>query len=132
MTPSGRVVPAGLLAVVSHDLKNPLSVILMNASVMAMSTNADDSKSRKHIESIKRAADLMSHLVGDLLDSASIEANKLVLQRQRLSVAAFVSDAVEAIQPVAVSRGLLLSHELPAAIPAIFGDPSVSVASLRT
>jgi PAS domain S-box-containing protein len=108
------------LAGISHDLKTPLSVILMSA--MAMTPSGQDSGSRKQIESIQRAAELMNHVVGELLDNATIDADKLVLRRQRLSVVSLVCDAVEAMQQMAASKGLLIACELPPQISTIFGD----------
>jgi PAS domain S-box-containing protein len=109
------------LAIVSHDLKTPLSVILM--SVLAMTQSGHDGRSRKQIESIQRAAELMNHLVGELLDSAAIDADKLVLRQRELSVVAFVCDAVETMQRMAANKGLLLVCELPPQVSTVFGDP---------
>jgi signal transduction histidine kinase len=112
-----------LLAIVSHDLKSPLSVILLNVSVLAARSIAGDNLSLKHIESIQRAARLMNHLTEDLLDSAIIDANKIALQRKQLAVKTFVRDIVESIQPMAVGAEQNLTWDLPVQIPAIFGDP---------
>jgi signal transduction histidine kinase len=105
-----------LLTIVSHDLKAPLSVILLNVSVLAARSIRGDILSRKHIERIQRATGLMNRLIEDLLDGVSIDANKLVLRRRQLAVGSFVRDIVESIEQH-------LTYELPAQIPAIFGDP---------
>jgi signal transduction histidine kinase len=92
-------------------------------SELAAGAIRGDSLSRKRIESIQRAAGLMNRLIEDLLDSASIDANKIALQRRRLAVGSFVRDIVESIQPMAASAAQYLACDLPAQIPAIFGDP---------
>jgi PAS domain S-box-containing protein len=112
-----------LLAIVSHDLKSPLSVILLNVSVLAARSILGDSLFRKHIESIQRATGLMNRLIEDLLDTASIDTNKIALQRRQLAVGEFVRDIVESIQPVAAGSGQHLTCELPAQTPVMFGDP---------
>jgi PAS domain S-box-containing protein len=107
------------IATVSHDLRTPLNVISM--SLMAMQ-GTDDHHSRRPIESIQRAAERMNQLVGELLDSASIDADRLVLDRRHVSVAPFVRDTVEILQPLCTTKHLLLTCELPPRLPTIFAD----------
>ncbi len=71
-----------LLAVVSHDLRNPLNVITQAAALMAMSEQPTErARCEQHI---KRAVSRMNRLIGDLLDDAAIERGTLTLQRQPL------------------------------------------------
>ncbi len=112
-----------LLAVVSHDLRSPLAVVLMNVDVMSRpSESGDRRKSKKQIESIKRAADRMNHLIQDLLDTASIDAGKLVVEQRRVAVAPLVAEAIDAMEPLAASRSLHIKGELPSDLPPIFAD----------
>src|SRR5262249_55315160 len=71
-----------VLAIVSHDLRNQLGVIAMGADLLARKTEAGVTGNdlAKPIETIRRTTSTMQHLVGDLLDMASIEAGKLSFQ----------------------------------------------------
>jgi len=112
-----------LLAVVSHDLRNPLSVILMATTSMVRPFGGDDRrKSHKQIGAIKRAADRMNYLIQDLLDAASIEAGELSVERRRLELAPLVAEAIDAMQPLAARKSLHLENELPAELPPVFAD----------
>jgi signal transduction histidine kinase len=112
-----------LLAVVSHDLKNPLGVILMNLSVLLRRKEEEDRRrSRKQLVSIQRSARRMIRITGDLLAIASIEAGRLSIQRERLEVAPLVLEAVEAQQSMAASQSLQMRSELPSGLPAIYAD----------
>jgi len=112
-----------LLAVVSHDLKNPLGVILLNAAAITSIAASDDRRrSRKQVESIKRSADRMNRLIQDLLDTASIEAGKLSLERRRLAVVPLVNETIEAMQLLTASKSLHVERELPDELPAVFAD----------
>ncbi len=112
-----------LLAVVSHDLRNPLSVILMATASMARPFGGDDRrKSHKQIGSIKRAAERMNYLIQDLLDAASIEAGELSVERRRLAVAPLIAEAIDAMQPLAARKSLHLENELPADLPPVLAD----------
>ena len=68
-----------LLAVVSHDLRNPLSVILVSATLALRAWPPGDAN-RRTIEAIRRSALRMDRLIGDLLDASTIEAGRLSLE----------------------------------------------------
>ena len=73
-----------LLAIVSRDLKNPLSTILMSTALMGTASVTATEGSRASRLMIKRAAERMNRLIQDLLDTASIDAGKLSVERQQL------------------------------------------------
>ena len=64
-----------VLAIVSHDLRNPLSSVTLGASLLQMSTTltADD---REQIDAIEVSAKRMSRLIADLLDVTRLEGGK--------------------------------------------------------
>ena len=112
-----------LLGVVSHDLKNPLGVILLNLGLIEAAPGGEDRRhSHTQIERIKRSADHMNLLIEDLLDTATIDAGKLSLERQRVAVPLFVNDVIEAMQPLTQTKSLQLRADLPAGLPPIFAD----------
>jgi signal transduction histidine kinase len=99
-----------ILAVVSHDLKNPLGAINLAAAMLAGKPSADPRK-RKQVETIQRAANRMDHLIGDLLDMATIQAGRLAVERKPESPGALVTEAVEAHEPAAREKGIALALE---------------------
>jgi len=63
-----------VLAIVSHDLRNPLNAITLGASLLQMSDlSAED---REHIETMDISAKRMSRLIEDLLDVTRLEGGK--------------------------------------------------------
>ena len=67
-----------LMAIVSHDLQNPLSAILMNIAAITQDSRAGDPvRFRTRLERMERGAQRMSRLVQDLLDTASIDRGGL-------------------------------------------------------
>jgi signal transduction histidine kinase len=113
-----------LLAIVSHDLKGPLSVILSLAALVGRSEGEDRRSSRKQLASIQRAAKRMSHLIEDLLDTSSIERGSLTVEKRPLDAAPLVSEALDALAAAAAARSLQLRSELPAGLPAVWADPA--------
>jgi PAS domain S-box-containing protein len=105
-----------VLAIVSHDLRNPLGAIRMSGSLLArkLLSKSADAAMKKHVETIQRAAGRMDHLIADLLDVASIQAGRLAVDAGKENVAAIIDEAVELQSPLAVEKGIVLSAQLDA------------------
>ncbi|MGE0871431.1 MAG: PAS domain S-box protein [Kofleriaceae bacterium] len=101
-----------LLAVVSHDLKNPLGAIQL-AGAMLLGRPAEDPRRRQQIEVINRSASRMDHLIGDLLDMASIQAGRLAIERRLDEPGAVLTEAVEMHRPAAREKGVTISCVCP-------------------
>jgi signal transduction histidine kinase len=114
-----------LLALVSHDLKNPLSVILMTVASMARKAEAlSNPHAQDQLQMIWRSAERMNRLIQDLLDSASVDAGRLVVEPQRVAVASLVEEAIDAVRPLAVAKALELDSDVPSDVPPVWADPS--------
>jgi signal transduction histidine kinase len=95
-----------MVAVVSHDLRNPLSSIKMSAELMQMENPAAAKEPKSKTAVILRAVDRMQALIRDLLDVTSLEAGGVTLNLQPRSVDEVLAEAVESVQPVAASKSL--------------------------
>jgi PAS domain S-box-containing protein len=83
-----------VLAMVSHDLRNPLSTI-----ELAISTMLEDEAGaplRKQLQIARRATTRMAGLIADLLDAASIQAGKLSVDIRRESAGELIDEVFEA------------------------------------
>ena len=102
-----------VLAVVSHDLRNQLGVVAMAAELVARrappSTGAQELQ--KPVETIRRTTGAMQHLLGDLLDMASIEAGRLSVEQQSLEITPILEEACETHEAIARAKGLGLRAE---------------------
>ncbi len=71
-----------ILAIVSHELRNPLSVISTGAALMekaAVQGEGGDAQ-RRRVAAVRRSVQQMDHILADLLDWATIEAGQLSIQ----------------------------------------------------
>ncbi|WP_437978560.1 PAS domain S-box protein [Sorangium sp. So ce295] len=102
------------LAIVSHDLKNPLSSILTAAALLMRTLPADEqgAHDRRKAEVILLAAQRMLRIIGDLLDVAAIEAGRLSMETRRHEAGALVRDAIEMEQALATQKHLVLEGEI--------------------
>ena len=110
-----------VLAVVSHDLRNPVSSILLNVRVLSQRLPADD-VARRALGGIQRGAEGMRLLIGDLVDLVRIDSGRLVVEPKAEDPADLVRDAVDLIAPIAQARQLTVSIELPAGAPRVLCD----------
>lgn len=92
-----------VLAVVSHDLRNPLSSINLAAAMLFKRDT--DPRTRKQLATILRATAGMDRLIGDLLDMASIQAGRLAVERKTQEIAPIIAEAVEIAVPLAKANG---------------------------
>ncbi|HWE23607.1 MAG TPA: CHASE domain-containing protein [Myxococcales bacterium] len=111
-----------VLAVVSHDLRNPVSSILLNARVLAQRLPSGDELGRRALGGIQRGAEGMRLLIGDLVDLVRIDSGLLVVEPKAEEAAGLVRDAVDLIAPIADARQLVVSVELPPDAPRVLCD----------
>jgi signal transduction histidine kinase len=87
-----------VLAVVSHDLKNPLNVIYVNVHTSLRELGAGDLNARrgtlmKKLEAVRRASERMNQLINDMLDLAKLAAGELSLRLELTSGAQLLFEA---------------------------------------
>jgi PAS domain S-box-containing protein len=111
-----------LLGIVAHDLRNPLSSIVMQASRLRRRGPEPERRSLRPLEAIERAASRMRRLIQDLLDVTMLEAGRLSIERGRLAVEQLVSDVVEAQRALASAAALELRLDLAQDVPDVLAD----------
>jgi signal transduction histidine kinase len=103
----------GLIAVVSHDLRTPLTTIAGTVEILARS-EAPDEKRRKWVDALRRSADWMKRLIDHLLDIARIEAGRFSIQEHPCPAGALLREVFELMQPLAQHKALRLEVQAPA------------------
>jgi signal transduction histidine kinase len=102
-----------VLGMVAHDLRSPLSVIAMNAQVIAEATQ--EAASREAAQEVTLAAARMARLLTDLLDVARIESGTLRIVKREHDLGALMTEVLHSYQPLFAARGMTFAVEVPAA-----------------
>ena len=110
-----------VLAVVSHDLRNPLSSITICARNLLEGRSAPDEQ-KEMLSAIGDAAEWMNRLIHDLLDASAIEAGRLNIAREPLSLGPVVQGAVAMNAVAASARQLILTADVPGDLPVVHAD----------
>jgi signal transduction histidine kinase/ActR/RegA family two-component response regulator len=91
------------LAVLSHELRTPMHVIVGWSSILANS-NLDESTLKQAVEVIERNSRLQMQLIEDLLDVSRIITGKMRIDKQQMHLCDVVSAVVETLRPAAEAR----------------------------
>ena len=97
-----------LLAIVAHDLRNPLSAIGLRANSLLGHLGGD--KASKHAEAIARMVDGTERLLKSLLDAARIEAGRFSLERAPVGAEELLQECVEMFGTLAASQAVRLER----------------------
>lgn len=99
-----------MLAVVSHDLRNPLGTIMTSAALLRR--GAPPERVADLVAMIARSANRMNLLIADLLDLARIDGNTLTLEPGPVDVADVVRECIEQHAEIAERKSLTLTVAL--------------------
>jgi PAS domain S-box-containing protein len=95
------------LATLSHELRNPLNVILgYSELLLRMPEIAHSSRLAQMAEALRRNAQSQSQLINDLLDLSRLQRGKIALNQETVSLAAIIDSAVETVRADASSKGI--------------------------
>jgi PAS domain S-box-containing protein len=87
------------LAMLAHELRNPLAP-LRNASELLARTANDDPQTLFIVDVVRRQISQLTRLVDDLLDVSRITQGRIELKRTPLELSAIVAQAVETVEPL--------------------------------
>lgn len=114
-----------ILAVVTHDLRNPLGTILMaTTSLRQIGGSADPCTQRidSIAERIHRQAERMARQISDLADLVELEAGRLVIERASHAPRSIVDAAGQLVGEIARERGVVFEVHAEANLPDVECD----------
>lgn len=111
-----------VLAVVSHDLRSPLSTIGLTAEMLKRVGKTDIDRVHDYSHRIQRAVDQMQKLIGNLLDFAKLESGTFSLDKRPEKPESVVLSVVQNFQTLAEAKHLRLQVEIPPGLPDIVCD----------
>lgn len=100
-----------VLGVVAHDLRDPLSVVLLQAQ-----------RARATLDVVQRNALWMTRLVRDLLDVARLDGGVIPVERAPVPADGLLAEVVEALRPAAAEAAVTLYADGDRGLPPAWGD----------
>jgi signal transduction histidine kinase len=115
---------SAFLATMSHELRTPLNSILGFAQLLQEQTKeALSTKQTRFLTNIYTSGQHLLQLINDILDLSKVEAGKIVLNLQSLSVATTLEDLLVIARGLANQKGQTLQVEVAPGLPALTADP---------
>jgi signal transduction histidine kinase/CheY-like chemotaxis protein len=109
------------LAVVSHELRNPLNSILLWCNAL-LASGTLEGKTRQGVGAIFRAAKSQAQLIEDLLDISRIESGQMRFDVQPVNPADVVRAAVESMSPAVEAKSIALQVVIDPRTSTVMGD----------
>jgi signal transduction histidine kinase len=110
-----------LIAVLAHELRNPLSAI-RTAVYTLLRLKLDDGRAMPLVERIDRQASAISRLINDLLEVSRIAFGKVSIELEPFDLHRLLTDALDDLAPHAREAGLQVSADLGETTLMVNGD----------
>src|SRR6266404_4939997 len=111
-----------VLAVVAHDLRNPLNTVTMAVSLMLETTPPERVEERRQAEIVRRAADRMNRMIQDLLDVKRMESGQLTTDLKPELPATIINDTIDMLRPLAAGSTIMLEAHIEDDLPPVLAD----------
>jgi two-component system CheB/CheR fusion protein len=109
------------LAMLSHELRNPLSAVF-NASTV-LRAGAPQPKFNRALEILERQSRHMTRLLDDLLDVSRITRGGIEIRKEDTDLRQVIDSAIEALSPVLQDRSIHVAIDIAPEMLAVRGDP---------
>jgi signal transduction histidine kinase/DNA-binding NarL/FixJ family response regulator len=103
------------LAMVSHELRNPLTAILMYTQLLQAHKLKEDQVCRAY-QTIERNVRLQKQLIDDLLDVSRIVSGKLHLNMQLVDLGVILQAAIDTVRPAAETKDIQLELTIDSSV----------------
>jgi two-component system sensor histidine kinase/response regulator len=101
-----------MLAIVSHDMRTPLSVVHTTASMLLNPKyQLTPQQVREQHERIRRNVEQMNRMIGDLMDMASLRGGNLAIEPKPIIINEVLREAVSAQEAPARDKGITLTYD---------------------
>ncbi|HET7462393.1 MAG TPA: MASE1 domain-containing protein [Longimicrobium sp.] len=110
-----------VVSMVSHEVRNPLSTILLNATAV-LDDGAGSGPARPPLEAVVLAAEQIRHLVQDLADVTRLEAGSLPVERAVFRPCLVLREAAMLLEPLAARGRIRFEARVPDGLPPVVGD----------
>jgi PAS domain S-box-containing protein len=111
-----------VLAVVSHDLRNPLANIELAVYLLRRMEHIEPKEAREFAAKVERAADAMKSLIADLLDFARIQSGTFSVVPSVDRLSHVVMPAIDRMRALAEAKRQTLEVDVPANLPHVAVD----------
>ena len=112
-----------LISLVNHELRTPLTSIIGFVSFMSDGkAGVVNEKQKDILARVERQSKQLTALINDMLDVSRIEAGRIEMNQEPVSVMEVAMQRIEEILPQADAKSIWLQLSAPESLPTIIGD----------
>lgn len=120
---SASTAKSNFLAMMTHEIRNPLNAVLGMADLLSEGTL--DADQRRYVNALTRAGRHLLHVVDDVLDLTRIESGRFGVDHQRFEVRPLIAEPVEFMQHSTGNKPITVECEVDETVPQfLLGDAS--------
>jgi PAS domain S-box-containing protein len=117
-------VKTDFIATISHELKTPLTSIMMGASLLEDANVGDlNNRQKRVMENIKEGGERLSLLVNDLLQLSKIQSDRAIFNFESCSILDIIENCTKSFYNQAVERKVNLHYKIDGSLPQVVIDP---------
>jgi signal transduction histidine kinase/CheY-like chemotaxis protein len=114
------------VARVSHEFRTPLNMIIGLVDLMVESPEMYDvtlsPRMREDLKTVHRNCGHLADMVNDVLDLTRIEADRMVLHKERVDIRSVMENATDVVRPLLTGKHLALQISIPDNVPEVYCD----------
>jgi signal transduction histidine kinase len=122
---------AELLRAMAHEIRTPLSVIIMHAAILQRSLGAEHG-GRRQAATIMRQAEEIDRMLYDVSDAGKLESGMLDIDPKPQDALALVERAIDHARPMALAKPIRIEHFVDPDLGQVLGDEARVVRVLTT
>lgn len=112
------------LANMSHELRTPLNGIIGFSQFLSDEKPGKlNDKQKEYLSDVLTSAKHLLHLINDVLDLSKVEAGKMTLFPEEISLSKAVDEILATILPLAEKKSIMLRADISASLGQVFLDP---------
>jgi signal transduction histidine kinase/ActR/RegA family two-component response regulator len=117
-----NLIKGNILNIVSHDLRTPLTSILLYAQMLRETDDLTDEERARFLDIIVQECTRLSRLVDDLLEAQRLQSGRTRWQIEQLDMSTTIRDCFRVFEVIAQSRDIDLRLDCPQSLPPIEAD----------
>ena len=116
---------SSFIANLSHELRTPLNAVIGFSELMMNGLAGDlDDKQREYLDDIHKSGQYLHGLIGTVLDLSKIEADRLDVSEEQVSLPGIVEDVIETTGGSYTDADVSITSDVPTGLPVLKGDPT--------
>ncbi len=111
-----------LMSMLAHEFRSPISATIAFTQQLLRHANNLTGEQRESLEAIREQGYRLNRMIGNILDLAMMEADKLEWQMEELDMGEVIRASVRELEPLAQEKGIRVDVQVPSSSDRVYGN----------